>query len=392
MAGPSHLIRRGAIYYFRRKIPLHLREQVGKEEIRKSLGTSDLHEARVRAAAEAANLEQEFVRLRNERFAQRREARLSGRRGQPSVFVTDLFDKWNAGRKRPRTTVYDFAKASRRFVELNPLLPVHMIEPAHLQAFKDAVIAEGVSAGTVRKQFGALSAMLEVAVTEGVLPDNPARGLRLSNSVGEPQTRLAFSAAELRAIFSTPIYRLGERPRGGAGAAAYWLPLLALYTGARLGEIGALQVKNVREAAGIRYLDLPTEHARAQNLHRPVPLHTDLVRLGFLQFVEMQRRSGESALFEELRGDNKGKLTGNWSKWFARYLRNVAKVEDSRKSFDSFRPSFIEACERAFISTAQQAFLTGRQPNNISPGQKSRLEDLHAAVQALVFDIGDSPA
>ena len=34
-------------------------------------------------------------------------------------------------------------------------------------------------------------------------------------------------------IFNTPVFTKGERPEGGQGNAAFWLPLLALFTGAR---------------------------------------------------------------------------------------------------------------------------------------------------------------
>lgn len=43
---PSHLFRRGATYYFRLAIPGHLRHIVGQREIRMSLGTSYLYQAR----------------------------------------------------------------------------------------------------------------------------------------------------------------------------------------------------------------------------------------------------------------------------------------------------------------------------------------------------------
>lgn len=53
--GYSHLHRRGAIYYFRISVPSKLRRAIGKTEIVKSLGTSDLREAKRLCALEAAN-------------------------------------------------------------------------------------------------------------------------------------------------------------------------------------------------------------------------------------------------------------------------------------------------------------------------------------------------
>ena len=46
-------------------------------------------------------------------------------------------------------------------------------------------------------------------------------------------------------IFNTPVSTEGERPEGGQGEAAFWLPLLALFTGARLGELAGLRVSDV---------------------------------------------------------------------------------------------------------------------------------------------------
>jgi len=43
---PNHLFRRGTTYYFRLAIPMHLRNIIGQREIRMSLGTSYLYQAR----------------------------------------------------------------------------------------------------------------------------------------------------------------------------------------------------------------------------------------------------------------------------------------------------------------------------------------------------------
>jgi hypothetical protein len=59
------------------------------------------------------------------------------------------------------------------------------------------------------------------------------------------EARLPYDVDALKAVFGSAIYTKGERPNRGAGEAAYWLPLLALYTGARLGELGQLRPKDI---------------------------------------------------------------------------------------------------------------------------------------------------
>ncbi len=383
----SFLFCRDGVYYFRRRVPVALRAHFGVDEIRKSLLTRDPEEARCRAQVEAERLEARFEQLR---AAQRAAAGAI-----PSAFADEariatgpfgeLFERWNRRAQRPRTTVYDFAKAARRFAALHAGLQVAEVRAAHVETFRDALIAEQLSAGTVRKQVGALAAMLQCAVEEGALAENPARGI-VPTASNERAERVDFDGVELAAIFGSPIYARGERPAAGAGDAAFWLPLLALYTGARQGELGRLDVEDVRESDGVIFLALLSEHVKPDAaLRRPVPVHPDLLRLGFLQFAEMQRRAGQTRLFPELRADNKGKLTGNWSKWFARYLRQTVGIHDRRKTFDSFRHTFLTICREAGMAPETIDALTGRRTRRSAQQRKLTLAMLADAVAALQF-------
>jgi len=56
----------------------------------------------------------------------------------------------------------------------------------------------------------------------------------LGNPADEEDSRLPYDAEELKLIFNSPLFRSGERPRGGGGEAAKWLPLVALFSGARV--------------------------------------------------------------------------------------------------------------------------------------------------------------
>lgn len=385
----SFLFRRNGVYYFRRRVPASLRAHVGADEIRKSLRTGDRDVALARAQDEAVRFDAQFARLR----VQRRAASgvpptaFVGEAARPSGPFGALFERWNARAPHPRTTLYDFAKAARRFAALHDDLPIELVSPAHVEMFRDALIAEHLAPGTIRKQMGALAAMLQVAVDEGMLAANPARGLvpRVARTAA---ARVGFDAAELTAIFSSPVYAHGERPVAGAGDAAFWLPLLALYTGARQGEIGALRVRDVHEQAGVVFLDMQTEHARSDEMpRRTVPLHPDLLKLGFLQFAEMQRRAGQSRLFPALRADNKGKLTGNWSKWFARYLRQDVGIGDARKTFDSFRYTFLDACAEAAVPPPLVDALIGRRVRRRAAAPRHSPAQLAAAVETLRFQL-----
>lgn len=78
--------------------------------------------------------------------------------------------------------------------------------------------------------------------TNGLIPDDaswsdPFSNMRLDEE--EPDCE-PWEISELRTLFTSPVFVAGFRPDGGRGEAAYWLPLLGIYTGARLGELAPL--------------------------------------------------------------------------------------------------------------------------------------------------------
>lgn len=124
-------------------------------------------------------------------------------------------------------------------------------------------------------------------------------------------------------LFSLPVF-VGCQPHaGGTGAvvlsarftdgeaiihdAFYWVPLLLYYTGARREELCKLRPDDVCDGVDIPHIWIDfTEFGRIKNEHskRPVPLHSELVRLGFIDFVRECRDRGYDVLFPELRPTN----------------------------------------------------------------------------------------
>src|SRR5262249_39282094 len=114
--------------------------------------------------------------------------------------------------------------------------------------------AQKVSPATVNKLLGAAQAVALWARDNGVIPDDvpwagPVSRMRLEEA--EPG-REPWEPAELRVLFSSPVFAEGVRPKAGGGEAAFWLPLLGIFTGARLGELAPLTSADVGndEAAG----------------------------------------------------------------------------------------------------------------------------------------------
>jgi hypothetical protein len=132
----------------------------------------------------------------------------------------------------------------------------------------------------------------------------PGRVLVDGRQLGQPQAafangwRRSMSRPSANLFFGSPVYTKGAQPTDGRGEAAFWLPLLGLYTGARLNELAPLGAADVTTdlAEGRR---LKTVGSR-----RSVPVHTELLRIGFTDFVDhVRKRNGANGrLFPLLTG------------------------------------------------------------------------------------------
>jgi len=276
-----------------------------------------------------------------------------------------LFDRWRAERKPPAKTWLEWDGTRRRFEQAVGVdLPVRSITKQHVRAFKDALLTSpskrtgrAMSPATVQKLLNALGSVLSWAVRQGYLDVNPAQGVAQVAAKADPEDRrLPYDADDLKKLFSV-------RRKNGAD---HWLPLLALWTGARLEELGQLHVIDIREGERVPYLAIePGDGKRTKNKssRRRVPLHPQLVRLGFLQYVERQRKAGERWLFPELRVTSYGSRTAAWSKFWGRHARELG-VLDKRKTFHSFRHGFKDAA-RAAVSEEHHDAITGHANGSV---------------------------
>lgn len=116
---------------------------------------------------------------------------------------------------------------------------------------------------------------------------------------------MPFSAEDAEAIFSGYIYQ-GALPANKTKAYPYWfwLPLLGYFTGARTNEIAQLDTADIKDVDGHACIDFcadDTDAFEAKRIKtgeaRLVPIHPRLIEIGFLEYVDEQRRSRQKKLF-----------------------------------------------------------------------------------------------
>lgn len=228
-----------------------------------------------------------------------------------------------------------------------------------------------ISGKTIRQHLGSLSAIWNKSEKRGWLEAvrNPFANheVRVNHKSGGN----LFTTKELNAIFATSVFTAGERPRGGRGEAAYWIPLLLLFTGARPGEVAQLLVSDFsQDDSGkwiMQYVD-EGEHpqigrrtlktSRHGTGSRKFPVPTMLIALGLPAYLKWLRNNGEKAFFPMLTNTTKG-LHEHWSRWWGPYLREQRAIPEGKRQAREFRHHFATALRESGVSDEAISYLIG---------------------------------
>lgn len=182
-----------------------------------------------------------------------------------------------------------------------------------------------------------------------------------------PLKRKPFTESDLQKLFAyvkTDSWRTYEKPY------QYWLPILAYYTGARLNEVCQLRITDVVTVDDILCISINDKNGKRlknDTAKRIIPLHDDLTKLGFKQYVEMLKAMQRTNIFEELNLTGKCKFGHVASKWFAIYKKEVG-INGREKVFHSFRHTFANTLKQNGVEEALAAALLGHTHNSMSYG------------------------
>ena len=121
-------------------------------------------------------------------------------------------------------------------------------------------------------------------------------------------------------LFLIPVFTGRSAPSGSIQVgpivwhnASYWVPIILAYSGARLGEVCGLRTEDIKQRGGIWYMELRDQAARELKRTasiRDVPLHPEIIRLGFLEFLDAIAKAGEDRLFPELYSPGRAVTSG----------------------------------------------------------------------------------
>lgn len=292
--------------------------------------------------------------------------------------LLDCFDLWKDRRaNRPEKTVAAYQAALDDFLTFAGIKAASDYNEETVYAYIDDLLKRGEQdPHTIAKHIGFLRAIFNAAKKRLKLSSNPFSEIEVPGLDIHKVRRLPLSQDDLKNIFTSTVFQQGGMKRGGGGAAAYWLPLLSLYTGARLEELGQLYAADVKQEKGIWYLDITDiiednrlkishpKRIKSASARRKLPLHPRLLDAGFLDYLDAIKAQKHIRLFPLLEVDCKGDITGNFSKWWTRYRRRIG-IKSKLKPFHSLRHTFKDAMREAEIDVMVANRLMGHKDDSM---------------------------
>ena len=188
-----------------------------------------------------------------------------------------------------------------------------------------------------------------------LLDTNPAANLALSDTVSAHSKRTSFSTDNLNRIFSAPLYKGcvdDEYNYNKPGPkfprrARFWVPLIALFSGMRMEEVCQLHASDIYSKDDVWVIKIHRS-IKTKNSLRIVPVHPELIKIGFIEYVEIFRSKKSDHIFPNLVLGKEQNYSKKFSKWFANFLDNLS-IDDPRLCYHSFRHTYRDALTQAQI-------------------------------------------
>lgn len=334
----------------------------------------------------------------------------SRERAKPGETVMELFEQYAA--ENPKGIAVDTIAQARRDVGsfsdyIGPHCPVNRIDKKAVREWKALLMKYPVKATetrefagmsltqivrhnekvgkpiishrTVNRYLSGLSAFCSWLVNHGYLNQHPAEGMFLKKP--KERTTLPFTVDQLNTLFKTPLFvgcRSADEWRNVAKPGnsrirdhRYWVPLIMLFSGARPAEIAQLDVADVKQEHGHWIMHITTEgegdkSVKTAGSMRVVPVHPELIKLGFISYRNGMERTGNSRLFPEAKRNSRGQMIAEFSREFGRYLTRINLKNGRGLSLYSFRHGAADAFRRAGHLDEQFGYILGHTSGSMT--------------------------
>ncbi|WP_274061457.1 tyrosine-type recombinase/integrase [Vibrio parahaemolyticus] len=248
--------------------------------------------------------------------------------------------------------------------------------------YRDRLIEKGLSAKTVKEYIAANKQFFDYCERIELIEKNVFKAIKAPKSRGTKasQQRDRWQLKDLKRLFSSFEFRKKD-------VQFQWTTKVQVYQGCRPSEVCQLTTNDIQVIDGVSCItisDSDTEQRlKTSNAVRTIPLHNQLIKEGFLDYVQERREQKQKQLFDyKPHGENKD--------WSFRYRTNLGKLQtamgmkpNARPTAYSFRHTFIDELKIANTPEHIVAEIVGHAHPNITfgrYGKQAKIQQLNEAV------------
>jgi integrase len=280
-----------------------------------------------------------------------------------------LYEQAEAPSLKPNT----WSQRSRAFASFKAAIgartPVVEITRILASSWAHDLILGGMSKKTAGNQVSHVAQLFQMLLARGEIEGaNPVKGVVVVSKKEKAARRQAgfqweaFELDALKTIFD-PANMARMRTEH-----VRWAAVIGLYTGARVGEIAQLFLRDFvmeGDQPCVKFtVESDGQTLKTEASERLVPLHPDLIRFGLWQRVERLKKAGEVRLFPSMRIDSKAGTGNAVSKGFSYYIAQLGikpRRANGRVGFHSLRKTVIQALQGAKLPAERRRAFVGHE-------------------------------
>lgn len=232
-----------------------------------------------------------------------------------------------------------------------------------------------ISVRTQNNYLNLMSNIFEYAQNNHYVQDNPFKGLqiKISKKKRKKQEYKRFTDSELENLFNSDIFIKKKFSK----SYHFWLPLMALYSGARIEELCQLHLTDITDISGTPVIIIQEEEGvkttKTDASNRIIPIHSTLIRIGLIDYVNSLKNKGKTLLFTDLK-PFKNRFSHYASRWFNEdskikiSYKTKCGIKGQGKVFHSFRKTFVDNLKQIGEEERMVAAIVGHEKNTMTFG------------------------
>lgn len=311
--------------------------------------------------------------------------------------LRDVFDKWKTSGDNPTpATIRKKLSSVKHYEALTENVPIEALTKAMGVDFAAALLDACKMQKTAKDHLDGVKSLLNFAVDKlGWLPANEWAAQTIQ--VKQRSQRKPWTSEDLRKLVDSPLFNAYELPAmpSAGGAAAYWVPLLGLYTGARQSELCQLRIEDLQDTQDgfVMYVlrdgggdeDGPSTSTKTEASNRRLPVHSDLMTLGLKEYWQDMKDAGHKVLFPDIRRAP-GRAAGEYfSDWFLVYRRQQG-IERRWTDFHGFRHTASTRLPDSGVADSVADYLTGHSGGGRGSARKYKaMQEIAPALEKLRY-------